>query len=255
MQDRRRFLQGMAAATSVGVAGCSLGDGGDGTPVEATFVDDCNDTGELAESSDFDNLGTDTTNTENFEHPDGSRDSARLNRVDATDDAALVYAPDWDLLDARAEFHWHEEAGGDLRVEESTDSGDSWSAASVERTGYGGVDNAWLHADVAVDFSGGVDRVRFVLTQNDATLYTRPAQPAGMADVIIEYCVPCGFRERAVELQEAILTSLERDLDSCTLLMGDHGVFTVSVDGETVYDKDEDNYDTDEIVRTVREHL
>ena len=93
------------------------------------------------------------------------------------------------------------------------------------------------------------------ITQNDATLYTRPAQPAGMADVIIEYCVPCGFRERAVELQEAILTSLERDLDSCTLLMGDHGVFTVSVDGETVYDKDEDNYDTDEIVRTVREHF
>jgi len=37
--------------------------------------------------------------------------------------------------------------------------------------------------------------------------------------------------------------------------MGDHGVFTVSVDGETVYDKDDDNYDVDEVVRVVREHL
>jgi len=76
-----------------------------------------------------------------------------------------------------------------------------------------------------------------------------------MADVTIEYCVPCGFRERALDLQTAILTSLEREIDRCTLLMGDHGVFTVSVDGEKVYDKDEDDYDVDEVVRVVREHL
>jgi hypothetical protein len=71
MQERRRFLQGMAVATSVGVAGCSLdsdgassagGDGG-GTPVEATFVDDCNDRDELADTSDTGNLGPDTSNT------------------------------------------------------------------------------------------------------------------------------------------------------------------------------------------------
>jgi len=76
-----------------------------------------------------------------------------------------------------------------------------------------------------------------------------------MASVTIEYCVPCGFRERALSLQEAVLTSLEGELDSCTLEMGDHGVFTVSVDGETVYDKADDEYDVDEIVRTVREHV
>jgi|GEM_PF-6669162 len=35
-----------------------------------------------------------------------------------------------------------------------------------------------------------------------------------MADVTIEYCVPCGFRERALDLQKAILTGLERELDS-----------------------------------------
>jgi selenoprotein W-related protein len=76
-----------------------------------------------------------------------------------------------------------------------------------------------------------------------------------MADVTIEYCVPCGFRERALDLQQAILAGLERELDSCTLEMGDHGVFTVSVDGETVYDKDEHDHDVDEVVRVVREHL
>jgi len=76
-----------------------------------------------------------------------------------------------------------------------------------------------------------------------------------MTDVTIEYCVPCGFRERALDLQQAILTSLEREIDSCTLVMGAHGVFTVSVDGEKVYDKDEDDYDVDEVVRVVRDHL
>ncbi|MEF8853072.1 MAG: Rdx family protein [Haloarculaceae archaeon] len=76
-----------------------------------------------------------------------------------------------------------------------------------------------------------------------------------MADVTIEYCVPCGFRERALALQEAILNGLERELDSCTLEMGDHGVFTVSVDGETVYDKDEHDRDVDEVVRVVRDQL
>jgi mannan endo-1,4-beta-mannosidase len=175
MQERRRFLQGMAVATSVGVAGCSLGgngassDGGDGggTPVEATFVDDCNDRDELADTSDTGNLGPDTSNTENFEHPDGSRDPARLNRVDSTADTALVYAPDGEFVSARAEFHWHQEAGGDVRVEASTDGGDSWSAASVDRTQFGGVDNAWLHAELATEFSEGVDRVRYVLTGGD----------------------------------------------------------------------------------------
>jgi hypothetical protein len=168
MQERRQFLQGMAVATSVGVAGCSLGgDGSGGTPVEATFVDDCNDREQLADSSDLDTLGPDTSNNENFEHPDGSRDPARLNRVSSTDDTAMVYAPDGELLEARAEFHWHQEAGGDLRVEASTDGGDSWSEVSAERTQFGGVDNAWLHADVAAELPEGADRVRYVLTGGD----------------------------------------------------------------------------------------
>ena len=73
-----------------------------------------------------------------------------------------------------------------------------------------------------------------------------------MSRVEIEYCVPCGFRDRALDVQQAILNSLEQELDSIALVMGDHGVFTVSVDGEVVYDKAEDEFDVDDIVRELR---
>jgi selenoprotein W-related protein len=74
-----------------------------------------------------------------------------------------------------------------------------------------------------------------------------------MTHVEIEYCVPCGFRGRAVDVQRAILGALEGDLDRVSLVMGSHGVFRVSVDGDEVYDKDEDDFDVDAIVRAVRE--
>lgn len=74
-----------------------------------------------------------------------------------------------------------------------------------------------------------------------------------MTEVTIQYCVPCGFRERALAVQEAILNALERELDRCSLVMGDHGVFRVTVDGEAVYDKHDDGEaDVDELVRAVR---
>jgi len=78
-----------------------------------------------------------------------------------------------------------------------------------------------------------------------------------MSTVEIEYCVPCGFRERAVNVQQAILSGLEQELDSVRLVMGDHGVFRISVDDETIYDKAEasDEFDVDAIVREVRSHV
>ena len=76
-----------------------------------------------------------------------------------------------------------------------------------------------------------------------------------MSDVEIEYCVPCGFRDRALSVQRAILNGLESDLDRVSLVTGDHGVFRVTVDGEAVYEKSEDDYDIDGIVRQVRKRL
>ena len=74
-----------------------------------------------------------------------------------------------------------------------------------------------------------------------------------MTDIEIEYCVPCGFRERALDVQQAILNGLETELDSVSLVMGDHGIFQVRADGAVVYDKEEDDLDVDGIVRDIRE--
>ncbi|MFB6143596.1 MAG: SelT/SelW/SelH family protein [Halorientalis sp.] len=76
-----------------------------------------------------------------------------------------------------------------------------------------------------------------------------------MTTVEIEYCVPCGFLDRAVDLQRSLLTSLGGDLDAVTLRTGDHGVFRVTVDGDVVFDKGEDDYDVDAITRQVRERV
>jgi len=73
-----------------------------------------------------------------------------------------------------------------------------------------------------------------------------------MTEVEIEYCVPCGFRDRALDVSRAILNACEGEIDALRLVMGAHGVFSVRVDGRTVFDKDEEAFDVDEIARTVR---
>lgn len=75
-------------------------------------------------------------------------------------------------------------------------------------------------------------------------------------DVEIKYCVPCGFLDRAVELQRHLLETFGERLDSVALVTGDHGVFRVSAGEETLYDKHEDgDYDPDKLAREVRERL
>jgi selenoprotein W-related protein len=76
-----------------------------------------------------------------------------------------------------------------------------------------------------------------------------------MTAVEIEYCVPCGFLERAEDVQHALLTQFGQELESVALVTGDHGVFTVEVDGQTIFDVSEDEFDVDEITRRVRDHL
>jgi selenoprotein W-related protein len=73
-----------------------------------------------------------------------------------------------------------------------------------------------------------------------------------MTTVEIEYCHPCGFLERAVDVQHALLTTFGTALDCVTLRTGTNGVFVVRVGGTVVFDVYDDEYDVDEIVRTVR---
>lgn len=76
-----------------------------------------------------------------------------------------------------------------------------------------------------------------------------------MTHVEIEYCVPCGFLNRAEEIQHVLLTSFGQQLDTVALVTGDHGVLQVRVDGDVVYDTGDDEYDVDAIVRDVRDHI
>ena len=72
----------------------------------------------------------------------------------------------------------------------------------------------------------------------------------------IEYCVPCGFLDRASDLQYLLLRTFGERLDAVTLRTGSDGVFRVRVGEDLVYDKFEDGrYDPDEVVRAVRERL
>ncbi|WP_435363661.1 SelT/SelW/SelH family protein [Haloarchaeobius sp. DYHT-AS-18] len=76
-----------------------------------------------------------------------------------------------------------------------------------------------------------------------------------MTLVEIEYCVPCGFLNRAEDLQHVLLQTFGEQLEAVTLRTGDHGIFEVRVDGETVFDKSEDEFDVDEITRSVKQKL
>lgn len=76
-----------------------------------------------------------------------------------------------------------------------------------------------------------------------------------MSEVEIEYCVPCGFLNRATDTAEVLLSTFGADIDRVSLVTGDAGVFQVRVDGEAVFDKEFEEYDLDQITRSVREEL
>lgn len=74
-----------------------------------------------------------------------------------------------------------------------------------------------------------------------------------MTSVEIEYCVPCGHLDRAQNLQEELLSTYGRELESVALVTEDGGTFRVHVDDAVVFDIDEDEYDADAIVEEVGE--
>lgn len=55
-----------------------------------------------------------------------------------------------------------------------------------------------------------------------------------MSTVTIEFCLPCGYLNRAEDVQHVLLESFGESITSVTLVPGDNGVFTVSVGDETV---------------------
>lgn len=68
---------------------------------------------------------------------------------------------------------------------------------------------------------------------------------SAMTTIEIEYCVPCGLLDPAVETQTKLLDEFGQTLDGVTLTPGHGGVFKVYVHGETVWDKDVHGSDLD----------
>jgi len=76
-----------------------------------------------------------------------------------------------------------------------------------------------------------------------------------MPTVEIEFCLPCGHLNRAEDVQHVLLQSLGGSIDEITLVPGDDGVFTVTVDDTIVFDVADQEYDLDQIVRDVRKQV
>lgn len=64
-------------------------------------------------------------------------------------------------------------------------------------------------------------------------------------EVEIEYCVPCGHLERALELERLLLSELGGRLAAVRLKTGTGGVFKVRVDGDQIADAQQDGWDPD----------
>lgn len=70
----------------------------------------------------------------------------------------------------------------------------------------------------------------------------------------IEYCVPCGYLDRAIDAQRTLLDTLGNKLEAVTLKTGEKGVFTFRMGDEVIYSKP-DEYDITTIVETVKARL
>lgn len=65
--------------------------------------------------------------------------------------------------------------------------------------------------------------------------------------VEIEYCVPCGHLDKAIDTQKSILEHFGREIDGVKLKTGHGGIFTIRVDGEEIYDNSQ-GFDLDRII-------
>lgn len=76
-----------------------------------------------------------------------------------------------------------------------------------------------------------------------------------MTIVEIEYCVPCGHRERALDVADHLLETFGQELEAVALFTGDGGVFDIAVDGDLIFQKHHDEYDLATITNAVQDRL
>lgn len=76
-----------------------------------------------------------------------------------------------------------------------------------------------------------------------------------MAEIAIEYCVPCELLDPALGVQQTLLTEFGRDLDAVALVPGGGGVFEIRVDGEPIFDGQEEAFEESQLLAEVRDRL
>ena len=76
-----------------------------------------------------------------------------------------------------------------------------------------------------------------------------------MTHVNIEYCVPCGLLDHALEVERSLLEGFGEEFASVQLQPSHGGVFTIHVDNTLIYDKDADGPDLDfeAVTETIRD--
>jgi selenoprotein W-related protein len=74
------------------------------------------------------------------------------------------------------------------------------------------------------------------------------------ANVEIEYWVPCGHLNRAIDTQRAILEHFGRQVHGVRLKTGHGGVFPIRVDDDQIYDKTK-GFDIDGIIAEIEARI
>ncbi len=74
-------------------------------------------------------------------------------------------------------------------------------------------------------------------------------------NVTIEYCVPCGHLERAIDVQRKLLVRYGGTLDGVRLQTGTGGVFKISIDDRLVLDASRDGFDLAAVTDAIDEQV
>lgn len=73
-------------------------------------------------------------------------------------------------------------------------------------------------------------------------------------NIEIEYCVPCGYLDKASEAQKTILSTFGEQVAQVSLKPGNKGVYTFRADGDVIYTKP-DEFRIEDIVDTIKARL
>jgi selenoprotein W-related protein len=73
-------------------------------------------------------------------------------------------------------------------------------------------------------------------------------------DIEIQYCVPCGHLNRAIDIQKSLLEHFGQKIAGVRLKTGDSGIFEIRVNGDRIYEK-ADSFDLNTVISRIEERL